>query len=132
MVCLGTSQYRGGFLDPIGTFLNQSPSTKMLKLSSIVESEPSEKSFDMSGYPLMNSGDVIIDPENRRYRVVQVRNRSKRGFVYRQVVQVSEIPRGDAIYKLPITLEMFPDPDGLELWPRPAQYGLLQQTPLRS
>ena len=123
-ICLGTSQYRGGFLDPIGTFVNISPSQKVLRVSSITESEPSEKAFDMSGYPLMNPGDLIIDPENRRFVVAQVRNRSKRGFVYRQVLQVSEIPAGDIVYKLPVEFSMFPTPEG-ELWPRPAQYGLM-------
>lgn len=125
LVCLGTAQYRGGFLFPIGAFINQSPSTKVVRLSNISETEPSEKAFDLAGYPLMVAGDVIVDPENRRYRVTQVRNRSKRGFVHRQVLQVTELPRGDVIYKLPVDVSKFPTSGG-ELWPKPAQFGPLQ------
>jgi hypothetical protein len=124
-VCLGTSQYRGGYLDPIGTFINESPSTKVLRMSNISETEPSEKAFDMAGYPLVQVGDTLIHPENRRYRVTQVRHRSKRGFVHRQVLQATEIPRGDVIYKLPIDISKFPSNEG-ELWPKPAQFGPLK------
>ena len=122
LVCLGTSEYRGGFLDPIGTWINQSPSQKVLRSMNVQTQSKSDKSFDMSGYPVLRSGWVIVDPENRRYRVVEVRNRSKRGFIHRQVVQVSEIPRSDSVYKLSVTADMFPGEES-PLWPRPAHFG---------
>lgn len=121
-VCLGTSQYRGGYLDPIGTFINESPSTKVVRVSNVSESEPSSKVFDMAGYPLVNPGDLFIHPENRRFSVTEARHRSKRGFVHRQVVQATELPRGDRVYRLPIDISKFPTPEG-ELWPKPAQFG---------
>lgn len=127
LVCLGTAQYRGGFLLPIGTFINTSPSTKVVRVSNVSETEPSQKAFDMAGYPLMNAGDVIVDPENRRYRVNEVRNRSKRGFVHRQVLQVTELPRSDVIYRLAVDASKFPTNEG-ELWPKPAQFGPLKPT----
>lgn len=111
-------------MEPIGTFVNESPSDKLIRLMNMVVTEPSQKNFDTAGYPYVVPGDMIVDVKNRRYTITEVRDRSKRGFTYRQIIQATEIPKTDTMYKVPVDVAKFPTEAG-EMWPRPARYGQL-------
>ena len=122
------SRYRGGFLSPVPTFVNFTPGNKVIQLAGPIEQEPSEKTTDMTGYPLMNPGDLIVDPQNRRWRVSNIQERSKQGFVFRQILRLTEISRTEVVYKLKIDSTLFPTREG-ELWPLPWDTGKIVQVP---
>ena len=65
----------------------------------------------MSGYPLVGINDVVIEDTNRRWRVQDVRERSKRRFVHRQICRLQEIPRREVEYKLAVDSGMFVLPE---------------------
>lgn len=108
------SRYRGGFFNPITVYADGAPPAKILRLASFFELTPSEKLFDMAGYPLVLPRDIIVEDTNRRYRVQDVRPQSKKQFTFQQIVRAMEIPRTDVIYSLPVTESMFEIPETIE------------------
>jgi hypothetical protein len=120
-----SDKYSGGFHSPIPTFIMFSSSRKLRQVAQVHESNPSSKIIDMTGYPLLQEGDLIVDAINRRYRVENVDWHEKRLFVFRQIVTVNEYPRTDVIYKLPVDATLFPN-NKSELFPLPADTGNLQ------
>lgn len=121
-------RYSGGYLAPIPTFINFSSSRKVRQLAQVTEGDPNEKTIDMTGYPIMQQSDLIVDAVNRRFRVEFVDQHEKQLFVFRQILRVSHIPITDVVYKLPIDASLFPNRRG-PLWPLPPDFGLLQIDP---
>lgn len=120
------STYRGGFLGAVGTFINFTPSTKTINLGGFHEMEPHTTAIDMTGYPILSPGDLIVNTLNQRFKVRQVQVRSKQGFIHRQIATVYEIPRTDRIYQFEIDPTLFPHRGG-PLWPLPWQTGQIQK-----
>lgn len=109
-----SSRYRGGFFSPITVYADGAPPPKVIRMASFFELTPSEKVFDMAGYPLVRERDVIVEDTNRRWRVQDVRPMSKKQFIYQQLVRAMEIPRTDNFYKFPITESMFEITESIE------------------
>lgn len=118
-------RYSGGYLAPIPTFVNFSSSRKTRQIAQVTEGDPNEKTIDMTGYPIMQQSDLIVDAINRRFRVEFVDQHEKQLFVFRQIIRASHIPLTDIIYKLPIDASLFPSKKG-PLWPLPPDFGRLQ------
>lgn len=127
-VCF-SSKYRGGYLAPIPTFVNVSPGNRTKQPQALVTLEPDERMFDMSGYPPLSVGDMIVEPTNRRWRVTSIQERTKQGFVIRQLVRVTRVPQLDIFQKFPIDATKFPSRDDKELWPTTADLGPMKMTP---
>jgi hypothetical protein len=53
-------------------------------------------------FPPLNTGDMIVDPENHRWRVTQVQVTRRLSYDLHQECQVKEILRGDIEYEVPI------------------------------
>ncbi len=102
-----SSKYRGGFFKPIATYFNFTPSYKTIRLAAFHDIKPSETVVEMSGYPVVGINDIVVEDSNRRWRVQDVRERSKRRFVYRQICRLMEIPRREVEYKLAVDSGMF-------------------------
>lgn len=105
------SNFRGGFFTPIPVYANFTPNAKILRITGIHDIKPSETVAEMSGYPIVGINDLVIERMNRRWRVQDVRERSKQRFVYRQVLRLMEIPKTEIEYELPVSDTMFIIPD---------------------
>jgi hypothetical protein len=104
--CYGTGFYRG-FHTPINTYLNFAPSTNQSELSPLGESEPNIVKAWMSNYPPLSHGDLIVDQENFRWRVVsQTRTESLRQSV-RQLLTLYSLSPGDIEFSLAVNPALF-------------------------
>lgn len=110
-LCFGL-EFTGGFFDPIPLFINYAPSAKAIRLAAFNEMTPSDTTAEMSGYPLMRpKSDILVTRTNRRWRVEDVRERARGGFIFRQILRLKEIPLRDVLYQFPVTEAMFVLPE---------------------
>lgn len=104
MPCYGTG-WLGGFLSPVEIFLQIDPSPKQTQLTDTGEWRPVVASARMSSFPPVNPRDIIIETENRRWRVANVQQTQRLRAVVHQELQLQEIPRGDVEYALPLNVD---------------------------
>jgi hypothetical protein len=102
--CYGTG-WLGGFMSPVEIFLQIDPSPKQTQLAPTGEWQPNVASGRMSSFPPVNPRDIIIETENRRWRVANVQQTQRLRAVVHQELQLQEIPRGDVEYALPLNLD---------------------------
>jgi hypothetical protein len=111
-----SSKYRGGFLNPIAIFANMQPNSKTIRHANFQDMTPSESVVEIGGYPLVRTSDVVVEDTNRRWMVEDVRERSHRRFVHRQICRVKELPKQDVIYKFAIDESMFKITEEIEVY----------------
>jgi len=101
--CYSTA-FVGGYHTPIQTYGNMSSNTEATtKMPVVVENV--DTYLLLGNYPELDEGDLVIDAENRRWRVGQGVNKvRKANALIRQQAQVHLIPRSDIEYKLPLNL----------------------------
>ena len=59
----------------------------------------------MISFPPVNPGDILVEAENRRWRVLTVNTTQRLRAVIRQELRLHEIPRGDIEYALPVMVD---------------------------
>lgn len=114
LTCYDT-QYVKGFFNPIELFIQIDPSVKSIQPLQTGETEQSNTSARMGNYPLLKPRDIIIEAENRRWRVTQVTPTERLRAVVRQEMQLHELVKGDIEFQLPVNVdslrELEPSPE---------------------
>lgn len=103
--CYDTS-YLGGYHSPVEIYakIQQSPMT--------VAETPGKTAKNIqaiatiANFPKAKPKDLIVEPENRRWRVLSVRLYEKLRSTWRQDLTVEEIPPGDVEYAFPIDVAL--------------------------
>ena len=103
--CYDTSFARGYF-DPIEIFMQIDPSPKALQTIPITERQQVDTVARLPNFPLVKPRDIIVEAENRRWRVVRVSTTERLRHVVHQELQMHEIVKGDIEFQLPIRKEM--------------------------
>jgi hypothetical protein len=104
LTCYDTG-YVGGYLDPIETFMQIDPTTSNIQLTQIVERHPEDATARLPNFPLVKPRDLIVEAENKRWRVVRVTPTERLRSVVHQELVLHAIPLGDIEYKIPIRIE---------------------------
>jgi hypothetical protein len=104
--CFGAS-YVGGYYDPIATYFNFNPSPQTSQIANFGEIQSSEADCWTTNYPLLSPGDLIIEPNNRRWRVQRVHMTEMLRVPIRQMVRLMEINRSDVEYLIPVDDSLF-------------------------
>lgn len=99
--CYGTL-YLGGFNSPTAAYIQFDPNARSTQLTPAINHSINFTTCRLIAYPPLNIGDLIIDPENHRWRVEQVQVTKRLGYDVHQECQVKEILRGDIEYELPV------------------------------
>lgn len=99
--CYGTL-YLGGFNSPTAAYIQFDPNARSTQLTPAINHNINFTTCRLIAYPPLNIGDLIIDPENHRWRVEQVQVTRRLGYDVHQECQVKEILRGDIEYELPV------------------------------
>lgn len=99
--CYGTL-YLGGFNSPTAAYIQFDPNARSTQLTPAINHSINFTTCRLTAYPPLNIGDLIIDPENHRWRVEQVQVTKRLGYDVHQECQVKEILRGDIEYELPV------------------------------
>jgi hypothetical protein len=103
--CFGTG-YLGGYMSPVEVFLQIDPSPKQTQHSPFQEVQPGDTTARMISYPPVSPQDILVETENRRWRVMAVSGTQRLRATVRQELTIHEIPRGDVEYNLPIKVDL--------------------------
>jgi len=103
-LCFGTG-WMGGFMSPVEVYVQIDPSPKSPSSTSLQEVQQSDTVGRMISFPPVNPGDILVEAENRRWRVLAVNTTQRLRAVIRQELRLHEIPRGDIEYALPVMVD---------------------------
>lgn len=108
LTCYDTG-YARGYMNPIEVFMQIDPSPKSVQNLPITERQQSDTTGRLPNFPLLKPRDIIVEAENRRWRVVRVPTTERLRAVVRQEPVLHEIAKNDIEFKLPIRLEDLTD-----------------------
>lgn len=104
-LCFDTSYVRG-YYAPIEAFGQIDPSPKANQNTNVGVQQQTNTTGRFPSYPPILPDDLIVELENRRWRVVSVVATEKARAVLHQEVQLHEIPPSDIEYSIPINLDV--------------------------
>lgn len=113
-LCFDTSYVRG-YYHPIETFGQIDPSPKASQTSNVGSMQQTNTTGRFPAYPPMKPDDILVELENRRWRVTKVTCTEKARAAVHQEVELHEIPRSDMEYSIPLVL----DQATRDLWATP-------------
>lgn len=102
--CFGTG-WLGGYMRPVEIFLQLDPTSKQSAIQQIGEMQPVNTSARMSSFPPVSPRDIIIESENRRWRVVNVSQTQRLRAAVHQELTLHEVPRSDVEYSIPLNVD---------------------------
>lgn len=103
--CYGTN-YVGGYYAPLLKYVDFSPDVKSKIVQDLGEMQPGESQITLPPYPLLRSGDVIVEAvSGERHKVKRVQTAERRRIPLLQSAVVELIPRNDVCYSVPINLD---------------------------
>lgn len=105
ITCYDTTWVRG-YLDPIETPIQFDPSPKNIEAQTLSETQQQNASARTTHFPVLKPKDIIVEHENRRWRVFRVSTTQRLRAVLHQELVLHEIPPTDIEYRLPINKEL--------------------------
>lgn len=104
ITCMDTGFTRG-YLAPIEIWGQVDPSSKSEQNTNVGAQQQSNTTSRWGHYPPLKPNDIIIEPENRRWRVVSVAQTEHNRARILQEAQLHEIPPGDIEFGLPLKMD---------------------------
>lgn len=104
-LCFGTG-FLGGYLSPILVYPQIDPPTKTKKATPLGELQPGDTSGRMIYFPPVNASDILVESENRRWRVITSTPTQRLRATVHQELTLHEVPRGDIEYDLPLNVNL--------------------------
>lgn len=141
--CFDTSFVRG-YLHPIEVWLQIEPSTKAEQATNVGMQQQVNSTARVGYYPPLKPRDLIIEPENRRWKVVGVSGTEHVRAPVHQEIQIHEVPPKDIEFEVPLVLDQalkdiffspprnYSNPQNLDAFEDeeiPSIFGLYQQRP---
>lgn len=102
--CFGTG-WLGGYMTPVEVFVQFDPSPKISVPAPTGELQPVTARARMSSFPPVSFRDILIESENRRWRVVNVETTQRLRAVVHQEFGLIEVPRTDVEYAIPLNVD---------------------------
>lgn len=103
LMCFDTGWVRG-YHTPIESFIQVDPSADTNQQTNVGELQQSNTTARLGFFPPVKVRDVIIEPENRRWRVVQKSATQRLRVDVHQEIQLHEIPKSDIEYNIDFDL----------------------------
>ena len=92
----------GGYFAPQQTFAVKPPTNVASQLSGIFELEVHDCIMWISSMPRLKPRDLVVDAENKRWRVIAIRRSEKLWALTRQTVQMRELSKDQAEFHIPL------------------------------
>lgn len=116
VTCYDTSWVRG-YMSPIETWIQIDPSPKTEQNTNVGALQQVNTTARLAYYPPLKPRDLLIEAENRRWRVESVNQTEQSRAAVHQEVQLHEVPPKDIEFRIPLILD-----DALkDLWISPAR-----------
>jgi hypothetical protein len=96
--------YLGGYLTPIECFVQLDPNSNSPNPTPIGEQQFNQTSGRLISFPQVKPKDILVETENRRWKVSTVAQTQRLRSVVHQELMLQEVPKGDVAYKLPINI----------------------------
>lgn len=103
-LCFDTGFVRG-YMSPIEVWMQLDPSPKTQQTTNVGAQQQSNTTGRVGYYPPLKPGDLIIEPENRRWKVIQVSQTEQVRAAVHQELQLHEIPPRDIEFAIPLLLD---------------------------
>lgn len=103
--CYDTT-YVGGFANPIGVFMQIDPAPERAQKSDTKEHQPITTTARTVAFPPIKSKDMVVEAENKRWVVDKVSYTEKRRAVIRQELQMTQYPKDDIKYSVPVNMDL--------------------------
>jgi hypothetical protein len=103
ILCFDTGFVRG-YLSPIEIWGQVDPSPKTEQNTTVGALHQSNTTGRFGAYPPLKPDDLLIEPENRRWRVIQVNQTEQLRARVHQEVQLHEIPQRDVEFAIPLNM----------------------------
>ena len=104
--CFDTT-FVGGYATPIALYVQIDPSPKSTHLADTGEKQYVETTGRTIAYPPMKPKDMIVEAENKRWRIENPVNRTEKlRAVIRQELKLRAYPPGDIKFKVPVTIDI--------------------------
>jgi len=104
LTCFDTTWVRG-YMHPIETFLQIDPAPKTEQNMSVGSTQQVNTTGRFAFFPPVKPRDVIIEAENRRWRVVSATQTEKARASVHQEVQLHEVEQRDIEFRIPLVLD---------------------------
>jgi len=114
-LCYQTGFIRG-YWRPIEVWVQIDPSAKTKQTSSLAVTSQANTTARCGYFPSLKPDDVLVEFENRRWRVVKVSATEKGRAILHQELELHEIPKSDVEYSIPLNM----DESLRNLWASPA------------
>lgn len=103
--CFGTGMLRG-YHNPIEVFVQIDPGQKTVQQVPQQIAQFVSTSARLSFYPNVSPGDVVVEAENKRWRVQTVQQSERLRAPIKQELTLKQLEEKDIEYRLPINLEV--------------------------
>jgi hypothetical protein len=101
--CYDTSFVRGYF-DPIQVYVQIDPYTESVQTQAYLQRLQADTRARLPNYPMLKPKDLLVESENRRWRVVTSTPTERLRSVVHQELTLHEIDRSEVEYQIPIRL----------------------------
>jgi hypothetical protein len=102
--CFDTGFARG-YMHPIEIWGQVDPSAKAEQNTNVGPMQQSNTTSRWGHYPPLKPNDLIVEPENRRWRVVSVSQTEHNRARILQEAQIHEVPPGDTEFRIPLNMD---------------------------
>jgi hypothetical protein len=101
--CFDTG-FLGGYMPPILIYPQIDPMGKTKQNTSMGDLQPGDTTGRLICFPPVNPDDIIVEAENRRWKVIKMVPTERLRSIVRQELVLHEIPKSDVEYELPINI----------------------------
>lgn len=108
LTCYDTGFARGYF-SPIEIFMQIDPQDQSIQLLPTGETQQTDTGARLPNFPLVKPRDIIVEAENKRWRVVKVKPTERLRSVVHQELLIHEVMPGDIEFQLPVNLDDLKD-----------------------
>lgn len=102
--CFDTGFVRG-YMHPIESWMQVDPNPNNESQTNVGPMQQNNSTARLGFFPPLKPRDVIVEPENKRWRIVQVNQTEQLRAAVHQELQIHEIPRTDMEYAVPLNLD---------------------------
>lgn len=101
--CFDTG-YLGGYLSPVECWVQIDPNSSTNQPTTVGKTQRNNTSARLICFPEVHPDDILVEAENRRWKVVTVNQTERLRAAVRQELAIYEVDRGDIEFKLPVDI----------------------------